>query len=249
MLGMATTFSLDDGVSRGSLPLYDFGAKRIVFRDVPLPIRTGPWRGLGAGPNALAIELAVSRLAAVADVDPVEFRLRHLADESRLARCIRRVAEASGWSESNRGALPDGSSLGIGAGIYKGTTFAAAVARVARRDGELHVTDIWCAHDCGLVVNPDQVAAQVEGNLMWATSSVLLEELPIGHSIVDASNFSDSPILRIDDAPRIHVDLVDNAVDPGGAGESAIVPGFGAVANAWERATDEPITRIPVRST
>lgn len=249
LLGMATTFAFDDGVSRGSTPPYEFGTTRVVFRDEPLPIRTGPWRGLGAGPNALAIELAMSRLAASIAVDPVEFRLRHLDEKHRLARCVRRVARDSGWSRSKMGRLPDGSVLGVGAGVYKGTAFAAVVARVAELDGELRVTDVWCAHDCGIVVNPDQVAAQVEGNVMWAVSSVLVEELPIGHSTIDASNFTESPILRIDDAPRVHVNLLPSERDPGGAGESAIVPAFGAVANAWERATRKPIDRIPVRST
>jgi len=246
VLGFATLGS-DKGASRGAVPPYAFARRRIEFRDEPLPIRTGPWRGLNAGPNALAIEVAMSRAARLAGQDAVEFRLAHLAEAPRLARCLERAAALAGWSTSARGALDDGSQLGVGCGIYKGVTYVAAVARVARSAARLRVTDVWCVQDCGLVVNPDRVRAQIEGNAMWAVSSVLCEKLEVGPGQVAASTFAQSPVLRLDASPRVHSELIaadDQA--PTGAGESAITAAMGAVANAWERASGIDLERIPV---
>jgi isoquinoline 1-oxidoreductase beta subunit len=243
-----TDFIGDDGVARGAALPYRAAARRTEFDLVRLPVLTGPWRGLGAGPNVLAIERAMDECARAANADPVQFRLDHIEDP-RLARVLRRVAEAASWS-SARQPPPAGvkRGRGVACGIYKAMSYAAVVAdvEVDTRVGTVKVTRLWCAHDCGLVVNPDQVRAQCEGNLVWGIGMVLTERLPVAQSRVAASNFADSPIPRLADVPAMEVLLVDEGDAPTGAGETAIVASGAAVANAVRDATGLRITRLPV---
>lgn len=237
----------DDGVARGAVPPYRTGATRVEFDLVRLPILGGPWRGLGAGPNALAIEQAMDALARRAGVDPVAFRLAHVEDP-RLARVLRRAAEAAGPRPvGSQGGARTG--RGVACGTYKGTSHAAVVADVAvdPSDGTVRVVRMTCAHDCGTVIDADQVRAQCEGNLVWGLGTVLVEALPVGASSIAAASFADAPIPRIADVPRMDVVLVDEGDPPGGAGETAIVASAGAVANALFDAIGYRATRMPVR--
>ena len=180
--------------------------------------------------------------------DPVRFRLDHI-DDPRLARVLQRVAEAAGWGAA-AAPPPVGRrrGQGVACGIYKAMSYAAVVAEVEVDDtsGAIRVTRLWCAHDCGLVVNPDQVRAQCEGNLVWGIGMVLNEALPVARSQVAAQNFADSPIPRLHDVPPMQVILVDGGEPPTGAGETAIVAAGAAVANAVRDATQWRITRLPV---
>ncbi len=224
----------DDGVARGTALPYRARLKRTEFDLVRLPVFTGPWRGLGAGPNGLAMECAIDECARVAGIDAVEFRLSHI-DNPRLARVLQSVADASKWAaprRQNTDAVRHG--RGVACGSYKGVSHAAVVADVAidLRSGEVKVSKMWCAHDCGTVVNPDQVRAQCEGNLVWGVGMVLTERLTTADSRVAAATFGDSPIPFFADVPEMEVLLVDEGDAPGGAGETAIVASGAAVANA-----------------
>ena len=224
----------DDGVARGAALPYQARLKRSEFDLVRLPVFTGPWRGLGAGPNGLAMECAVDECARAASTDPVQFRLAHI-DNPRLARVLKGAAQASDWSAARRqntGAVSHG--RGVACGSYKATSHAAVVADVSvnLRTGEVKVSKMWCAHDCGTVINPDQVRAQCEGNLVWGVGMVLIERLTTAGSRVAAATFGDSPIPLFTDVPEIEVLLVDEGEAPGGAGETAIVASGAAVANA-----------------
>jgi len=105
---------------------------------------------------------------------------------------------------------------------------------------------MWCAHDCGRVINPVQVRAQCEGNLVWGIGMVLVERLPVAASAVAASSFADSPIPRFRDVPQLSVLIVDEGEAPSGAGETAIVAAGAAVANAIRDASGVRATRLPV---
>ena len=238
----------DDGVARGAQLPYRTQAKRVEFDLVRLPVLTGPWRGLGAGPNGLAIESAIDECARQAGADPLRFRLAHV-DDPRLARVLERVAEASGWS-APRAAPPVGwrSGRGVACGIYKGLSYVAVVAelQVASASGEVRVTSMWCAHDCGRIINPDQVRAQCEGNLVWGLGMLLTDRLPVAGSRIAATSFADAPVPRFDQVPPIEVLLVDAGDAPSGAGETAIVAAAAALANAVRDATGVRPTRFPL---
>jgi CO/xanthine dehydrogenase Mo-binding subunit len=235
----------DPGVARGMEAPYAIPNRRIAYDALRLPIHTGPWRGLGAGPNGLAVESAMDEAARAAGANPVAFRLAHIEDP-RLAGVLRRVAEMAGPPEARAGLR---SGRGIACGIYKGTSYAAVVADVAVDPrGRGQVTRMWCAHDCGLVVNPDQVRAQCEGNLVWSLGMVLSDHLPLEDGRVAAETFADAPIPTLLDVPPITVALIASDLPPSGAGETAIAAAPGALANAVRDATGRRPTRFPLRA-
>ncbi|MGL5003132.1 MAG: molybdopterin cofactor-binding domain-containing protein, partial [Casimicrobium sp.] len=244
-----TDFIGDDGVARGSMLAYRALNKRIEFDLARLPVLTGPWRGLGAGPNVFAIESAIDECARSSGIDPVEFRLSNSA-EPRMMRVLQRVADAAGWKRKSTSSNQNVQrGRGVACGIYKAMSYAAVVADVTIDHSKktIRVDKLWCAHDCGRVVNPDQVRAQCEGNLVWGLGMVLIEELRVEKSQVMAATFADSPIPRMSDVPSMEILLVDEGEAPTGAGETAIVAAGAAIANAIRDATDYRATRLPLR--
>jgi isoquinoline 1-oxidoreductase beta subunit len=243
-----TDFIGDDGVARGATLPYRAQARRAEFDLVRLPVFTGPWRGLGAGPNVFAIESAIDECARKVSADPVRFRLEH-AEDPRMARVLARAAEAARWGATPSPSKPGARrGRGVACGIYKAMSYAAVVAEVAvdTASGRVQVTRMVCAHDCGLVVNPDQVRAQCEGNLVWGLGMVLVERLPVDGSRVTAQNFADSPIPRMADVPPMDIVLVDEGDPPTGAGETAIVASGAAIANAVRDAIGLRVQRLPL---
>lgn len=242
-----TDFSGDDGVARGAALPYRTVARRTEFDLVRLPVFTGPWRGLGAGPNGFAIESAIDECARQAGADPVRFRLDH-AEDPRLARVLSRAASAARWGAAPPSTPGVRRGRGVACGIYKAMSYAAVVADVAvdTATGRVQVTRMVCAHDCGLVVNPDQVRAQCEGNLVWGLGMVLVERLPLEGSRVAAQTFAESPIPRTGEVPPMDIVLVDEGDAPSGAGETAIVASGAAIANALHDAIGLRLQRLPL---
>lgn len=243
LLQRATSFVGDPGVARGAIPPYAAARIRVEFEDVRLLVHTGPWRGLGAAPNVWAIETAIDALSRAAGRDPVAFRLANLPPEqARLRRVLERVAAVADWSSRRS---TDEVGYGVACGIYKDMSYAAVVAEVAL-DGEApRVRHLWCAHDCGLVVNPDGVRAQIEGNLVWSVGMALHERLGLADGHVSATSYGDYTLPRYSDVPGMTVELVDEGDPPSGAGETAIVAGTAAITNAIAAATGRVVTRLP----
>lgn len=241
-----TSFVQDPGVARGALPPYAAARMRIGFSDIRLPVDSGPWRGLGAGPNGFATESAIDELAALAGQDPVRFRLANLDPRhARLAACLERVAALADWKGPSAGV---GAGRGVACGIYKEASFAAVIAEVAvAADGAARVTRLFCAHDCGRVVNPDQVRAQIEGNLVWGIGMVLTEALAIEGGRPAAYTFADYPIPTMDAMPAIEIALIEPPdAAPSGAGETAMVA-VAAIANAIAAASGRRVPSLPYR--
>ena len=251
----------DDGAARGQLPVYGFERQRLDLQLTRLPVLTGPWRGLGAGPNVLAIEVAMDRAAIAAKAEPVAFRLQHLrqalagkaGDPQRVAQCLEKLVElmkrdplALG-SKRVAAATPTRTwfeAEGVACGAYKGMSYAAASAQVRVRvdaEGKLiaaQILKIWCTHDCGRMVDPDGVHAQVQGNLVWCIGMVLKEAITAPKGYVQETSLAQQNLPRIKDVPPISIFLLPSAQDPTGAGETAMVAGAGAIANAVLRALD-----------
>lgn len=239
-----TSFVKDPGVARGALPPYAAARMRVEFSDLRLPVDTGPWRGLGAGPNGFAIESAIDELAQIAGQDALQFRLANLDPlHGRLRACLEAVRDLSGWSTS---APLAGTGRGIACGIYKESSYAAVVAEVqVASDGVARVTHLWCAQDSGLVINPDQVRAQIEGNLLWGLGMVLTERLPIEGGRVAAYTFADYPIPTMDAMPALDIALIEPpGTAPSGAGETAMVA-VAAITNAIAAATGRRVLTLP----
>lgn len=235
----------DNGVARGSQLPYHCSAQRTEFGLARLPIWTGPWRGLGAGPNSLVIESVMDECARRAGKDPVQFRIQH-AKDPRLVRVLR-LAAAAAPAAVEEGNTNIRLGRGVACGIYKENSYAAVIADVAvTSTGHIRVLRMVCAHDSGMVINPDQVRAQCEGNLVWGVGMVLSDQLTVRESHVSANNFAQAPIPRMADVPTMDIVLIKSDEPPTGAGETAIVASAGAIANAIRHATGSRPTRFPV---
>ncbi len=236
----------DFGTSRGSKPPYQIDNRRTRFSDIRTAVSIGAWRGLGAAPNAFAIESMMDELASGAGIDPLEFRLNNLsAKAGRLADVLRRVAEISAWGQP----VAKDHGRGLACSVYKGDTPVAVVAEIQidRAAEKIRVTKVWCAQDCGLVINPHQVENQVMGNIVWGTSMAMKEQITIADGQVQEENFDAYEILRHDEAPQIVVDLVmPPDTPPVGVGESALPAVPAAIANAVFAATGQRVRRLPI---
>lgn len=238
----------DKGVARGSRPPYVAPRKRVEYQDIDLPIDLGSWRSLGAAPNTFAIESAIDELARLRGLDPVELRLRNLPPEhDRLARCLRKTRELA-----EKAPLPAGPAVGRGyaCGIYEENSFVAASAdvRVDAASGGVRVLRMCCAQDVGLAINPGQLEAQIEGNLIWGLGMALLERVEIGQSEITSLNFDRYWIPRIHDAPDFEIEIVSpRHIPPAGAGETALIVAAPAIANALRQAVGRRYTALPIR--
>ncbi len=242
-----TDFVADAGVARGAALPYRCTRKRAEFALKRLPVFTGPWRGLGAGPNGLAMESAIDECARRAGADPVAFRLQH-AEDPRLARVLQAAVAHAG---ALLPAPPGGRrGRGVACGIYKQVSYAAVVAEVeVDAQGRMRVTRLVCAHDCGTVINPDQVRAQCEGNLVWGLGMALSDRLEAADARIGPGSFAEAPIPLLHQIPPLDVVLVEAGGAPGGAGETAIVATAAAIANAVRDATGVRIQRFPIDPT
>jgi len=239
----------DFGTSRGSKPPYNLPNQRTRFTDIRTPVPVGAWRALGAAPNTFAIESMMDELAIEAKIDPLEFRLNNLRDDqNRLAGVLRKVADISNWQEK-QGSMAKDTGLGIACASYKQETPVAVVAQVVidHDAGKIQVVKMWCAQDCGLIINPDQVENLILGNLVWGCSMALKEKLTIANGSVEQENFHSYEILRNDEAPDMIVSTIEpSGASPVGVGESAMPPVAAAIANALYAATGKRARKLPI---
>lgn len=235
----------DFGAYRGAVIQYGIPHRQTISYRAQLPIRTGPWRGLGLLANTFAIESFMDEMAARAGVDPLTFRLRHLPDNERGRRfknTLEAVATRANWG----GTVADGRAQGI-ALCLDANTVVAQVAEVSIEEGQIRVHKVTAAVDPGLVINPDGVMAQTQGCVMMGLSSTLFEEITIKNSIIEASNFDRYPLLTMKEAPDVDVVLLESSDTPNGIGEPPIGPVAAAVGNAVYRLTGQRLTRLPMK--
>lgn len=224
------------------------------------PLRPSNIRAPGKVANTFAVESFVDELAAQAKIDPIQFRLRDLADP-RGREVIERVARMMQWSARPSPAARSQRRIATGRGMayvhYKHNETYVAMGmdvEVDRGSGEIRVKRVACAHDCGLMINPDTVRAQVEGNILQTLSRTLYEETKFDKSRVTSVDWASYPLLRFPDVPRLDIDLVQRLdMPPLGAGEAAASPVPAALANAvfdatGVRARTVPFTRERMRA-
>jgi len=215
-----------------------------VRREPPAGIVTGWWRGVGITHNAFIVEGFIDELAAAAGKDPVEYRGALLAKAPRAKAVLDLVAAKSGWG----GKLPAGQGRGVSL-LFGFGSYIAEVAEVAvDKDGQVQVKRVTCAIDCGQVVNPDTIKAQMEGGIIFGLSAALYGEITLKDGRVEQSNFDSYQVVRINEAPQVDVHIVDSREAPGGIGEpgtAAIAP---AVVNAIFAATGKRLRKLPIDS-
>jgi isoquinoline 1-oxidoreductase beta subunit len=208
-----------------------------------LPVTAAPWRSVQNGPNAFVIQSFIDELAHKAGRDPLSFRLEALGDNMRA----RRVLETAAMNASYGRPMPKGYGRGIAQHACFGT-YVAAVADVSvnKKDGTVKVHRVVVAVDCGPVVNPDPIIAQMEGGVTMALSTALKEEVQFANGGVASGNFEDYPILRMSETPEIEVHIIKSSEEIGGIGELGIPATAPAVANAVFNASGARVRRIPM---
>jgi CO/xanthine dehydrogenase Mo-binding subunit len=235
-----------DGVDGAEQLLYDIPAIRVEYVRHEEPVlNTGFWRGVGVTHNNFVIESFMDELAAAAKQDPVAYR-RALLNKSPRARAVLDVAaEAAGWGKP----LPEGRARGVSVLYSSWGSYLAEVAEVSVSPaGEVRVHRVVCAVDCGTVINPDTVKAQIEGGIIFGISGALWGGVTLKNGRVEQSNFHDVRVLRINEAPTIDVHLVRNLEAPGGIGEPGTAVTAAAVSNAVFAATGKRVRKLPLET-
>jgi len=249
--GIAQTPGITVGlISQNGDPPYAVPNQEVVVHWLATsPLRPSNIRAPGKVANCFAVESFTDMLAAAARRDSVEFRLQGVSDP-RGVEVIRRAAALIGW-QPRPSPAPAGTSTGRGFAYmhYKhNETYVAMAMEVAvdKASGAIHVRRVACAHDCGLVINPNTVKAQIEGNILQTLSRTLFEEVAFDRSRVTSIDWASYPILRFPDAPEIAIDIVDRPQEPPlGAGEASATPVPAALANAVFDATGVRLTTVP----
>jgi isoquinoline 1-oxidoreductase subunit beta len=236
---------LDPDSTEGAIDLvYDMPNFHVEYTRVEPPgIPTGFWRSVGPSHNVFVVESFVDELAAAAKQDPVAFRQAMLGKNPRAKAVLDLVAEKSGWGSP----LPKGRGRGVSLQFAFGSWQAqVAEVEVSPKDGTVRVHRVTCAMDCGTVVNPNTVQAQLQSGIMFGTTAALYGEITLKGGRVEQTNFDTYQILRINEAPTVDVHLVASTEPPGGMGEtgtSAVVP---AIANAIFAATGKRLRKMPI---
>jgi isoquinoline 1-oxidoreductase beta subunit len=215
-----------------------------VMVNTAVPV--GWWRSVYHSQNAFVNECFLDEIAAAVGADPYEFRRRLLPATagSRLRGTLELAADKAGWVKP----LAKGRARGIACHASFGSFFAEVAEVSVDKTGKVRVHKVVCALDCGPVVNPDTIAAQIEGAIAFGLSAALKGEITIARGRVQQGNFDDYPILTFAEMPEVEVQIVPSTDALGGIGEPGLPPIAPAVCNAIFAATGKRLRRLPIRS-
>jgi isoquinoline 1-oxidoreductase beta subunit len=235
---------LDPDSTEGAIDLvYDLPNFHVEYVRVEPPgIPTAFWRSVGPSHNVFVTESFLDETAAAANQDAVAFRRALIGKSPRAKVVLELAAQKAGWGQP----LPDRAGRGVSLQFVFGTYLAHVAEVEVSKNGAVRVRRVVCAVDCGTVVNPDTVKAQIQSGIIFGTTAALYGEITVKNGRVEQTNFDTYQLLRINEAPEIEVYIVESSEPPGGMGEcgtSAIVP---AVANAIFAATGKRLRKMPV---
>ncbi len=215
---------------------------RVDYHKPDIGVPVGYWRSVGPSQNAFFIESFIDELAAAANRDPLDVRLELLSDAPRLKHVLEVAAERSAW----RTPAPAGRARGLAIAELDGS-YVAEVAEVSVQDGRPRVHKVWCVADCGRVMHPGIVEAQLMGAIIGGLTAALYGEITIENGRAKQGNFNDYRMVRMREAPEYDIVLVDSEEEPGGAGEPGVPQIAPALANAIFRLTGTRVRRLPIR--
>jgi isoquinoline 1-oxidoreductase beta subunit len=200
------------------------------------------WRSVGHSHTAFVMESFLDELAHKTGKDPYQYRRDLLAKHPRMRKVLETAAKKSGWGK----ALPKGRGRGIAVHESFGS-FIAQVAEVSLDNkGAITVHRVVCAVDCGRIVNPDTIKAQMESGITFGLSAALHGAITFRNGRVEQGNFNDYPLMRLGDMPKVEVHIIDSSEPPGGVGEPGVPPVAPAVANALFAATGTRVRSLPM---
>ena len=237
---------LDPDSTEGAINLvYDLPNLHVEFvRKEPPGIPTAFWRSVGPSHTVFVVESFIDELAAAANQDAVAYRWALLGKSPRAKVVLELAAAKAGWGRP----LPKGSGRGVSLQNVFGSYLAQIAEVEVSKDGAVRLRRVVCAMDCGTVVNPDTVQAQLQSGVIFGATAALYGEITLKDGRIEQSNFDTYPVLRMNEAPVIEVYLVESTKPPGGMGEagtSGIVP---AISNAIFAATGKRLRKMPTDS-
>lgn len=221
---------------------YAFDNQYVDYVETPEPIPVGTWRSVSQSQNGFFSESAIDDVAYATGQDPLALRLQLAADDARAVRVLRKAAEAANWDEP----LPAGKGRGIALSLGY-DSYCAEVIEVSVDDAKrVTIERIIATFDCGQIIDPHNVEAQVSGGIVWGLSAAIHGQIRFAQGAAIESNFHDAPILRLNEIPPIEVILLASDAASGGAGEAS-VPGVApALASAIQAACGERPRRLPI---
>jgi isoquinoline 1-oxidoreductase beta subunit len=212
-----------------------------VMLNATVPV--GWWRSVGYSVNVFTVESFIDELAHAAGKDPVQFRLDHMAQNSRPYNLLSLLAEKAGWGAS----IPKGRARGVALGSCF-ESFAAHMAEVSvSKKGKITVHKMVCALDCGTAVYPDAIRAQAEAGVVMGLSVAFHERVHFENGGVKTANYDAYPVLTMSEVPEIEVHIAESALKPGGIGEPVFPSVAPAVANAVFMATGVRLRELPFK--
>jgi CO/xanthine dehydrogenase Mo-binding subunit len=241
----------------GGGQIYTFENQKVLAASIPWvqqgqwPLRTSNLRAPGDLARVFASESTMDEIASDLQVDPVQFRLRYLTSDKRISEILVATAKQAGWADRPAPAPASSETKVSGRGVAvanRANTMTAAVAEVEvdKTTGEVRVKKITLAHDCGLIVNPDGLKNQIEGNILQGVSRALLEEVQFDSTGQKNLNWNSYPVIRFEQVPEVEIVLLNRPeMQPLGGGEPSIVPVTAAIANAIFDATGARLRRVP----
>ena len=239
---------LDDSIFEGSAKQpYEIPNKRADVVNVPVkPVPIGFWRSVANSQNCFFKESFIDEMAHAVDADPVEFRRKLLANQPRFKKVLDTAVGMTTWK-----AQPWQDEKGVkhALGVALHESFGSIVAQVAEvtlNDGDIKVTRVWCAVDCGFAVNPAIVKMQMESGIAFGLSAALGEEITLEKGRVIQTNFDSYPILRPDQMPDVEVEIINSGEALGGIGEPGTPPIAPAVCNALFLLSGQRIRSLPL---
>jgi nicotinate dehydrogenase subunit B len=241
----------------GGGQIYTFENQKVLAANIPWvqqgqwPLRTSNLRAPGDLARVFASESTIDEIAADQHVDPVQFRLRYLTSDKRISEILVATAKQAGWTDRPAPALASNGDKAIGRGVAcanRANTMTAAVAEIEvdKATGDVTVKKITLGHDCGLIVNPDGLKNQIEGNVLQAVSRALLEEVKFDSTGQKNLDWDSYPVIRFQQIPDVEIVLTNRPeMQPLGGGEPSIVPVTAAIANAIFDATGARMRQVP----
>ena len=222
---------------------YDIPNIRIEYTETDPGVPYGFWRSVGASVQGFVVEAFMDELATTAGKDPYQFRRDLLTKAPRHRAVLDLVAGKSGWGDP----LPAGHARGIALMEAFGSIIGQ-VAEVSVTNGVVKMHKLWCAVDCGWVINPDTVKAQMEGGTLYGLTAALKGEITVQNGRVMQNHFNDYQMIRHNEAPEVEVHIVPSSETPGGIGEPSTALAAGALVNAVSAATGRRVYKLPIRA-
>ncbi len=251
-----TTTGFLNGAGGGG-QIYTFENQKVLAADIPWvqkgdwPLRTSNLRAPGDLARVFASESFVDEIASSLGVDPVQFRLRYLTSDKRISEVLTATVKKAGWTDRPSPAPASSGTKAAGRGVAaanRANTMTAAVAEIEvdKSTGEVTVKKITLTHDCGLIVNPDGLKNQIEGNIIQGVSRALMEEVQFDSTGQKNLDWDSYPVIRFNQVPDVEIVLINRPeMQPLGGGEPSIVPITAAIGNAIFDATGVRLRRIP----